>query len=208
MQITLTQFVSLDGVSQGPGSADEDTSDGFTRGGWFVPFMDAAFVRTASEWLDHADGLLFGRRTYEAFARDWPLITEPDPFTVRMNSLPKYVVSSTLEEGSWDPTTLLGGDPVAAVGRLRDRPGREMQIHGSARLGGFLVASGLVDTLRLVVAPTVVGEGRRLFTHPSGSTGFRLVERDHTPSGVLLLEYASTGAAPLADYEGLDSLTS
>ncbi len=207
MKITLTQFVSLDGVSQGPGSADEDTSGGFTRGGWFVPFMDATFVSTASEWLDHADGLLFGRRTYEAFARDWPRITEPDPFTVRMNSLPKYVVSSTLAEGSWDPTTLLGGDPVNAVNSLRDQPGREVQIHGSARLGGFLLSSGLVDSLRLVVAPTVVGEGRRLFTHPSQSTGFRLVGRDHTPSGLVLLEYVTSGAAPLANYEGVNSLT-
>ncbi|MFE9242387.1 dihydrofolate reductase family protein [Nocardiopsis sp. NPDC006938] len=205
MKITLTQFVSLDGVSQGPGSADEDTSDGFGRGGWFVPFMDAAFVRTASEWLDHADGLLFGRRTYEAFARDWPRITEPDPFTVRMNSLPKYVVSSTLAEGTWAPTTVLRD--VEGVRRLRERPGREVQIHGSARLGGALLAGGLVDTLRLVVAPTVVGEGRRLFTHPSQSTGLRLVGRDDTPAGVLLLEYATTGAAPLADYEGVDALT-
>ncbi|MFE1167015.1 dihydrofolate reductase family protein [Nocardiopsis sp. NPDC058789] len=207
MKITLTQFVSLDGVSQGPGAADEDVSEGFTRGGWFVPFMDAAFVRTASEWLDQADGLLFGRRTYEAFARDWPQITEPDPFTVRMNSLPKYLVSSTLTEGSWAPTTVLGGDPVTSVARLREQPGRELQIHGSARLGGFLVASGLVDTVRLVVAPTVVGEGRRLFTHPSQSTGFRLVGREHTPSGLVLLEYATTGTAPLADYEGVDALT-
>jgi dihydrofolate reductase len=84
MRITITEFVTLDGVSQGPGSQTEDTSDGFTRGGWLVPHLDQQFVRRASEWLDLADGLLLGRRTYEAFARDWPQITDPDdPLSVR-----------------------------------------------------------------------------------------------------------------------------
>ncbi|PSL06816.1 hypothetical protein CLV30_102205 [Haloactinopolyspora alba] len=93
MKITMTQFLTLDGVSQGPGSRTEDTSDGFSRGGWLVPYIDELFVQRTSEWLDLADGLLLGRRTYEAFARDWPRITDPrDPFTGRMNSLPKYVV--------------------------------------------------------------------------------------------------------------------
>ncbi len=145
MKISLTEFVTLDGVCQGPGSPDEDTSDGFTAGGWLVPHMDAAFVQRASDWLDLADGLLFGRRTYEAFARDWPAITDPaDPFAGRMNTLPKYVVSHTLTEGSWHPTTVLTGDPAEAVAELRARPGRELQIHGSARLGDALLAAGLV----------------------------------------------------------------
>src|SRR6185312_11164519 len=117
MKITITEFVTLDGVSQGPGSATEDTSDGFTRGGWLVPHIDEQFVRQASEWLDRADGLLLGRRTYQPFARDWPRITDPDdPFTERMNALPKYVVTNTLTEGTWDPTTVLRGDPVQTVG--------------------------------------------------------------------------------------------
>ncbi|MFF5115219.1 dihydrofolate reductase family protein, partial [Streptosporangium sp. NPDC000509] len=146
MRIALTQFVTLDGVSQGPGSPTEDTSDAFTRGGWLVPHLDELFVRRTSDWLDLADGLLLGRRTYEAFARDWPRITDPDdPYTARMNALPKYVVTSTLTEGSWHPTTVLRGDPIQTVGELKARPGRELQIHGSARLGGALLAAGLVD---------------------------------------------------------------
>jgi hypothetical protein len=109
MKLTLTQFVTLDGVSQGPGSPTEDTSDRFTRGGWLVPHIDALFVERASEWLDLADGLLLGRRTYEAFARDWPQITDPnDPFTERMNSLPKCVMSNTLANGTWNPTRCSG----------------------------------------------------------------------------------------------------
>jgi len=104
MRISLTAFVSLDGVSQGPGSPSEDTTDGFARGGWLVLYVDGHFVQKASEWLDLADGLLFGRRTYEAFTRDWPQITDPeDPFTERMNGLPKYVVTSTLTERGLEP---------------------------------------------------------------------------------------------------------
>ncbi|WP_440098589.1 dihydrofolate reductase family protein [Streptosporangium sp. H16] len=204
MKIALTEFVTLDGVSQGPGSPAEDTSDGFTRGGWLVPHLDELFVRRTSEWLDLADGLLFGRRTYEAFARDWPQITDPDdPYTERMNSLPKYVVTSTLTEGNWHPTTVLRGDPIQAVGELKARPGRELQVHGSARLGNALLAAGLVDTLRLVVAPAVTGSGRRLLDHPSGPVGLRLVHHEATANGLLLLQYETAGAAPVAEYEGV-----
>jgi dihydrofolate reductase len=204
VKLTVTQFVSLDGVSQGPGSATEDTTDGFTRGGWLVPHLDEAFVQQASDWLDLADGLLLGRRTYEAFARDWPQITDPDdPFTVRMNSLPKYVVTGTLERGTWEPTTVLRGDPTSSVTELKARPGRELQVHGSARLAASLLSAGLVDVLRLVVSPTVVGDGRRLLTHPSESLGFRLVEHRATTTGALLLEYQTTGAGLVADYEGV-----
>ncbi len=203
MRLTLVQFVTLDGVSQGPGSPTEDTSGGFTDGGWLVPHIDEVFVRRTSEWLDEADGLLLGRRTYEAFARDWPQITEPDPFTERMNGLPKYLVSTTATHADWAPTTLLGGDAVAAVGELKARPGREIQIHGSARLAGTLLAAGLVDLVRLVVAPTVLGSGRRLLTHPAPGTGLRLVSSETTGAGLLLLQYEPTGPARLAEYEGV-----
>lgn len=206
MRVVITEFVTLDGVSQGPGSATEDTSDGFARGGWLVPCIDEQFVRCASDWLDLADGLLLGRRTYEAFARDWPQIADPDPFTKRMNALPKYVVTSTLADGSWDPTTVLRGDPIETVAALKSQPGRELQVHGSARLGAALLSAGLVDTLRLVVAPAVIGAGRRLFTQPSDSVGLRLVSHDATATGLLLLEYETTGVAPLADYAGVNEL--
>jgi dihydrofolate reductase len=120
--------VTLDGVYQGPGSADEDTTDGFTRGGWMVPHMDQAFIDIAAGWLAHADALLLGRRTYEAFARDWPQITDPDdPFTTSMNGLPKYVASNTLTVAGWAPTTILSGDVVQAVAKLKAARGRELQ---------------------------------------------------------------------------------
>ena len=208
MKIAITHFIALDGVSQGPGSATEDTSDGFTRGGWLVPHIDEQFVRRASEWLDLADGLLLGRRTYEAFARDWPHITDPaDPFTERMNSLRKYVATNTLAEGAWNPTTVLRGDAAQTVAALKAQPGRELQVHGSARLGASLLDAGLIDTLRLVVAPVVIGTGRRLLTHDRDSVGLRLTSHEVTSSGLVLLEYETTGDAPLADYAGVTAPT-
>jgi dihydrofolate reductase len=204
MRVAIIEFVTLDGVSQGPGSATEDTSDDFARGGWLVPHIDEQFVQQASDWLDLADGLLLGRRTYEAFARDWPQITDPDdPFTERMNALPKYVVTSTLTEAAWGPVTVLHGDPTRTVAALKSQPGRELQVHGSARLGAALLSAGLVDTLRLVVAPAIIGAGRRLLTHPSDSVGLALVRHEATAGGLLLLEYETIGAAPRADYTGV-----
>ncbi|TDX03479.1 dihydrofolate reductase family protein [Kribbella sp. VKM Ac-2566] len=202
MRLVLTEFVTLDGVSQGPGSPTEDTTDDFTRGGWLVPYIDELFVRRTAEWLEQADGLLLGRRTYDAFARDWPQITDPDdPYTDRMNSLPKYVVSSTLTAGTWHPTTVLRSlDDVEELKRQADG---ELQVHGSARLGNALLKAGAVDLMRLVVAPTVLGRGRRLFEQPGDAAGLRLKAQEATPSGLLLLEYETVGAAPVAEYEGV-----
>jgi dihydrofolate reductase len=207
MKLTLTEFVSLDGVSQGPGSPEEDTSDGFTQGGWFVPYMDESFIRRAAEWLGLADALLFGRRTYVAFARDWPQITDPnDPFTARMNSLPKYVASQTLTAGSWNPTTVLSGDIAAQVAELKLQPGQELQIHGSARLAQSLLAAGLIDELRLVVAPVVVGRGRRLFPDGGAPAGLRLVGSERTPGGLALQTYEWVGLPVFATYTGVSDL--
>lgn len=204
MKLTVTEFVSLDGVSQGPGSPEEDTSDGFARGGWFVPHLDEAFIDTASRWLGLADALLLGRRTYEAFARDWPQITDPtDPFTARMNGLPKYVASQTLTSGGWDPTTVLSGDVAAAVAALKAQPGRELQVHGSARLAQSLLAAGLVDEIRLVVAPVVVGAGRRFFPDGGAPAGLELASNTSTPGGLALQTYRYVGLPAFATYAGV-----
>ena len=208
MKLTVTEFVSLDGVSQGPGSPEEDTSDGFTQGGWLVPHMDEAFIRQAAEWLGLADALLLGRRTYEAFARDWPQITDPDdPFTVLMNTLPKYVASHTLTAGTWNPTTILSGDVADQVAELKQQPGRELQIHGSARLAQSLLAAGLIDELRLVVAPVIVGHGRRLFPDGGAPAGLRLVSSETTPGGLALQTYEWVGLPDYATYTGVSDVT-
>jgi dihydrofolate reductase len=203
MKLTLMEFVSVDGVSQGPGSPEEDTSDGFAQGGWLVPHMDEAFIQQAASWLGRADALLLGRRTYEAFARDWPQITDPDdPFTALMNSLPKYVASHSLKTGTWNPTTILSGDVAAQVADLKQQPGRELQIHGSARLAQSLLAAGLIDELRLVVAPVIVGRGRRLLPDGGAAAGLRLVRSETTPGGLALQTYEWTGPPDFATYSG------
>lgn len=207
MRLTLTQFVTLDGVYQGPGSPDEDTTDGFTRGGWMVPHMDQAFLAVAAGWLERAGALLLGRRTYEAFAMAWPQNTDPDdPFAGRMNSLAKYVASHTMSETPWTPATVLGGDVVARVAELKSQPGGELQLHGSARLAQSLLAAGLIDEIRLAVTPTVLGQGRRLFPDDGPALGFRVAESTTTPGGLTILVLEATGPAAFASYEGVGSV--
>jgi dihydrofolate reductase len=201
VKLTLTEFMTLDGVTQGPGAPDEDTSDGFTQGGWFVPFLDERFVDLAASWLGEADALLFGRRTYVNFARDWPNITDPDdPFTEKMNGLPKYVASQSLTTADWSPSTILSGDVPAQVAALKEQPGREVQIHGSADLAQSLLAAGVIDTLRLVIAPVVIGHGRRLFPPGGAPIGLRLQGTEVTPGGLVIHEYATTGAPDYGTY--------
>ncbi len=207
MKLTLTQFVTLDGVYQGPGSPDEDRTGGFTRGGWMVPHMDETFIARAADWLSRADALLFGRRTYEAFAEAWPQITDPDdPFTERMNGLPKYVASTALVEASWQPTTILRGDIVAEVAELKSRPGGELQLHGSATLSQSLLAAGLIDEIRLVVTPTVLGEGRRLFAASGPAVGMRVTEASTTPGGLTILTFETVTAPEYGTYEGVNAM--
>jgi dihydrofolate reductase len=207
MKLTLMQFVTIDGVYQGPGSPDEDTTDGFTRGGWMVPHMDQTFLAVAAGWLERAGALLLGRRTYEAFAQAWPQMDDPDdPFAARMNSLPKYVASHTLTETPWTPATVLGGDVVAQVAELKAQPGEELQLHGSARLSQSLLAAGLIDEVRLVITPTVLGQGRRLFAADGPALGMRVVEATTTPGGLTILVFEATGPATFATYEGVGAV--
>lgn len=207
MKLTLTQFVTLDGVYQGPGAPDEDTTDGFTRGGWMVPHMDQVFVARAAAWLERAGALLLGRRTYEAFATAWPHNTDPDdPFAERMNTLPKYVASRTLTETPWTPATILAGDTVARVAELKEQPGDELQVHGSARLAQSLSAAGLIDEIRLVMTPTVLGQGRRLFPDRGPALGMRVADHTVTPGGLTILVLEATGPAAFATYEGVTSV--
>jgi dihydrofolate reductase len=201
MRLILMEFLSLDGVAQGPGSPDEDTSDGFTGGGWLVPHLDDEFVQVVANWLSEVDAFLFGRRTYDNFSRDWPKVTDPDdPFAGKLNGLPKYVASRSLTNADWAPTTILSGDVPAQVAELKRQPGRELQIHGSARLAQSLLAAGLVDELRLMIAPVVVGSGRRLFPEGGAPAGLRLLRNETTPGGVAVHVYEPTGPPEYGTY--------
>lgn len=192
MKLVVQEFLTLDGVSQGPGSPDEDTSDGFTGGGWFVPHLDEEFERLAGVWLAQADAFLFGRRTYENFARDWPTMTD-HPAARFLNRLPKFAASHSLTKAEWNPTTILSGDVPAQVAELKRQPGRELHLHGSAQLAQSLLAAGLIDTFRLVIAPVVLGQGRRLFPDGGAPVGLRLVDHRTTPGGLSVHTFESTG---------------
>jgi dihydrofolate reductase len=187
MKLTLTQFVTLDGVYQGPGGPNEDTSSDFQHGGWLVPFFDEALGEYMSRIFDEADAFVLGRKTYEIFAASWPKNTDPDdPIAGRLNTLPKYVASRSLAQPDWHNSTVLGDDVVAEVAKLKEEPGRELQIHGSGALAQTLFDAGLIDTIRLIVFPVVLGSGKRLF--PDGRTplSFRLADVTSTPSGVTM----------------------
>lgn len=202
VRLILQEFLSLDGVAQGPGSPEEDPSDGFRRGGWLVPHLDDEFMRIVTRWLGEVDAFLFGRRTYDSFARDWPKMNDPDdPIADKLNGLPKYVASHSLAKAEWDPTTILSGDVAAQVAELKRQPGRELQIHGSARLGASLLAAGLIDELRLMIAPVIVGSGRRLFPDNGAPAGLRLLANETTPSGVAAQVYEPTGQPQYGTYE-------
>ena len=202
MKLTVTTFLSVDGVMQGPGGPDEDRGDGFTRGGWVVPHFDEDGGRFMNEVFEPADAFLLGRHTYDIFAASWPKVTDPDdPIASRLNTLPKYVASTTLTAPEWGPTTVLTGDVPAAVAELKRQPGRELQVHGSGGLVRTLHEHDLVDEYRLLVFPVVVGEGRRLFPDRGMATGLALVDSRTTGSGVAIHMYRPTGRREFGSHE-------
>jgi dihydrofolate reductase len=202
MQLTVTTFLSVDGVYQGPGGPIEDQSGGFDRGGWLVPHFDEATGQFMNEVFDKVDAFLLGRRTYDIFAASWPNTTDPDdPVASRLNTLPKYVVSTTLKDPEWANTTVLAGDAAAAVQELKEREGRELQVHGSGRLVQFLLDHDLVDRLNLLVFPVIVGAGRRLFADSGIATGLALDESRTTGSGVTISVYRTTGRPEFGEVE-------
>lgn len=213
MKLSLNTFVSLDGVMQGPGGPDEDTSGGFTRGGWVIPHVDEDFGRIVDEeWFAHADAVLLGHSTFEMMRTYWSAYPNQDELVAKvLNTYPKYLVSTTLtdEQAAWGPTTVLRDDVVEQVRALKERPGRELQVHGSWQLAQTLHNAGLVDVYRLLVFPVVVGAGKRLFDDTTRPSAFRTVARTSTAAGAshLVLEPAdfTRGDLGIVDGEALIS---
>lgn len=186
MKLTVHTFVTLDGVMQGPGGADEDTSNGFDRGGWVVPHIDEDFGRIVDGWFAQVDEFLLGRTTYDMMQAFWSQVTDPaDRVAAALNMLPKHVVSTTLTDPTWKHTTVISTDVIDAVSTLKDKPGRELQVHGSWQLARTLHDAGLVDEYRLMVFPVVLGSGKRLFAEGAATSGFTLADSDVTSAGVI-----------------------
>ncbi|MGA5648641.1 dihydrofolate reductase family protein [Streptomyces seoulensis] len=193
-KLVSTVFVSLDGVYQAPGGPEEDTSGGFGQGGWTFPYADDDFGGFVGESFGRAGAFLLGRHTYDIFAGYWPKVTDPgNPVAAKLNALPKYVVSATVETPGWAGTTVLSGDLAKEVRALKERTEGEVQIHGSGALVRSLVNLGLIDTLHLLTFPVVLGEGRRLFVEGAVPTRFRHAGGTVTGKGVSIQSYDLDG---------------
>jgi dihydrofolate reductase len=200
MRLTLTTFLTLDGVMQAPGGPNEDPQGGFPHGGWQVPYVDDDMMRAIADWFGNADAFLLGRRTYEIFAAHWPRITdEKDAIAHRLNTLPKYVASATLDDVSWHNSSLIRDVP-SEVAELKRRPGNELQVHGSGRLAQTLMRHELIDEYRLLISPVVLGSGQRLFVEPRPAA-LRLLDTRTTKSGAVVATYQPAGAPSYGSFE-------
>jgi dihydrofolate reductase len=200
--LVVTEFTTLDGVVQAPGGPDEDTSGGFAHGGWLVPFFEDTLGAQMTAWFTGVQDFLLGRGTYEIFAGSWPKApVEDDPIAEALNTRTKHVASRTLTSLDWSGARLVDGDVVDAVRALTAQDGGELQVHGSPGLVQSLLRADLVDELRLVVAPVVLGEGKRLFGDGAIPRSWRLTASSATPTGVLLCTYRRGGAVETGSME-------
>lgn len=189
-RVVVSTFLTLDGVMQAPGGADEDRSGGFEHGGWQMPYVDEAAMAAIGQGMAAAEGLLLGRRTYDIFAAYWPQQPADDPMAAQMNAFQKYVVSDQLDEAAWENSTLIRGDElVARVTQLKQQPGKDLLVIGSGELAGALMRHDLVDEYRLLVHPLALGSGKRLFEGLTGRVDLELLDTRATPAGVVMLTY-------------------
>ncbi|GAA3413451.1 dihydrofolate reductase family protein [Streptosporangium vulgare] len=195
MRIVIIEFMSLDGVVQAPGGPEEDTDGGFANGGWSHPFFDPEVVGGAFDGvLAGAEALLFGRRTWQTMAAAWPE-RAGDPFADRMNGIPKYVVSRTLgDELTWNNTTRIPGEEaVAHLRKLRETDGGDLVVMGSSTLARTLLSEGLVDELRLIVMPVILGGGKTIFPADGALRTLELVSTVTSDAGVNVCVYRPIG---------------
>ncbi len=192
-KLTVTSFVTLDGVMQAPGGPQEDRSGGFLHGGWVMPLFDEQGGRFMATVFARASGFLLGRGTYDIFAGYWPKVRDDaDPIAGPLNRLPKYVVSRTLTSADWRTTTVLR-DARRDVEELKKTSSGELQVHGSQGLLQSLLAYELIDELNLIQFPLILGRGKRLFAEGAVPTAFNLTQTASTPTGVLISTFRFSG---------------
>jgi dihydrofolate reductase len=192
-KLTMTTFVTLDGVMQAPGGPQEDTRDGFQHGGWLVPCFDPDAGKFMSGVFERADAFLLGRVTYQIFAGHWPRVTDAsNVVATKLNALPKHVASSTLEKTAWSNSCLVR-DVVTEVAQLKARYQRELQVHGSGGLAQTLIEHDLVDEYNLLTFPVMLGTGRRLFGAGTMPAALELAGSQVTSTGVVISTYQRAG---------------
>ncbi len=201
--LTVTEFLTLDGVAQAPGGRDEDREEGFEHGGWQMPLHDREAGAVIFEQASEMDALLLGRRTYEIFAGYWPNAPVDSPFTGLMNRVPKHVASRTLSEPlSWTGSTLLDGEVAESVARLKEQYD-EVHVIGSLDLVQSLLRHGLVDRLRLWLYPLLLGSGKPVFGAGTVPAQLRLVDSRTYANGTLQLAYELAGTPSYGSSEDL-----
>jgi dihydrofolate reductase len=192
-RLVVTTFVTLDGVMQAPGGPDEDRSSGFEHGGWVVPHFDDETGAFIDEVFDRAGSFLLGRKTYDIFTGHWPHVTDEDDIVAtKLNSLPKYVASRSLEKADWQNSTVIRDVP-SEVRSLKEQPGGELQVHGSGNLIQTLIEHELVDAYHVLTFPVVLGTGQRLFAEGALPAGLRLTGSRTTGTGVVISSYEHVG---------------
>lgn len=200
MRLTLHMLLSLDGVMQGPGGPGEDRDGDFGHGGWSVPHDDQDMGETVSGWFAGAGAFLLGRKTYEIWSSFWPEVDPGHSVGNKLNTLPKYVASTTLKQLAWANSSLLGDDVPAAVAKLKEQPGDELQVHASGGLAQTLIEHDLVDEYRLLLYPVHLGTGKKLFRESTKAGGLRLISTKTTASGIIVASYEPTGPARYGSY--------
>ncbi|MER5811532.1 dihydrofolate reductase family protein [Streptomyces sp. NPDC002033] len=199
-KIIVCTFLTLDGVMQAPGGPDEDAESGFEHGGWQKAASDEEVGAGIAGWYQGSDAMLLGRKTYEIFASYWPEADPANPFTERMNGMHKYVASRTLTSVGWQNSTLLEGDVVDAVRRLKASDGGSINVVGSGDLAQTLMRHDLVDEYRLSIHPVIIGTGKRLFADGAVPTSLEPVSVSTTKGGTVLAVYRPNGKPTYDSY--------
>jgi dihydrofolate reductase len=187
-KIIVVEFITMDGVIQAPGASEEDAAEGFKYGGWTAPYYDEVLDQETEKQTKETDGLLLGRKTYDIFAGFWPEHTEIWP---QINKIPKYVVSKTLENPTWENTVVL--KDIDELKKLKNSDGPDLRVCGSSNLVQTLMEHDLVDEFWLEICPITLGSGKRLFEKGTIPAAFKLFESKISPSGVIIAYYKRAG---------------
>jgi len=204
-KLIISTFVTLDGIMQAPGGPEEDPTGGFKYGGWSVNYWDDMMGQIMAEAMAKPSELLLGRKTYEIFAAHWPYVKD-DPTADKLNSAKKYVVSKTPKKLEWNNSTLITGDAVREIAKLKEQDGPELQVLGSSNLIQTLLKHNLIDEFRLWIFPVAIGSGKRLFDEGTIPSDLKLLDSKISSTGVIIATYALGGELKIGSF-ALDNPT-